>query len=64
MVKYFIFGAFHYTVTIGSTRPLLHLFHWGSGSNGLVATGQGSLDTNEMQMAVVMSKINEFQIFL
>ncbi len=40
MVKYFIFGAFHYNVTIASTRALLHLFHWSSGSKGLVTTGQ------------------------
>ncbi len=40
MVKYFIFGAFHYNIKIASTRALQNLFHWGSGSNGLDATGQ------------------------
>ncbi len=40
MVKNFIFGAFLYTVKIDSTSALQHLFHWGCGSNGLVATGQ------------------------
>ncbi len=39
MVKNFIFGAFFYSITITSTRALKHLFHWSSGSNGLVATG-------------------------
>ncbi len=40
MVKSIIFGAFHYNIMIDSTRALEHLFHWGSGSNGLVATGK------------------------
>ncbi len=40
MVKKFIFGAFLYTIMIAWTRVLQHLFHWGSGSDGLVATGQ------------------------
>ncbi len=44
MVTNFIFGAFLYSVTITSTTALKHLFDWGSGSNGLVATGQWFLD--------------------
>ncbi len=40
MVNKFIFGAFLYRVTITSTRALQRLFHWGSGSISLVATGQ------------------------
>ncbi len=67
MVKNFIFGAFLYIVMTASTRALQHLYHWGSGSNGLVCTGQlifdpntvlrffffGMLKCNEMQMVVV-----------
>ncbi len=79
MVKIFIFGAFLYSVTITSTRALKQLFHWVSGSNGLVDTGQGilypntvfrwvfffgMLKCNEMQMALDRSKINECLCFL
>ncbi len=46
MVKNFIFGAFLYIVMTASTRALQHLYHWGSGSNGLVGTGQLIFDPN------------------
>ncbi len=64
---------------IASTRALQRLFHYGSESNGLVATGQlilgpntvlrgffsfSMLKCNEMQMAVIRSNINEFRRFL
>ncbi len=74
-----IFVAFLYTTTIESTRALQQLFHWGSGSNGLIAQANefrtqtlfsslfffiGTLKCNEMQMAIVRSKIGEFWRFL
>ncbi len=40
MVTKLILGAFLYTITNALIRALQRLFHWGSGSNGLVATGQ------------------------
>ncbi len=40
MVTNLIFGAFLNTITIASNSALQNLFHWGSGSNGSVATGQ------------------------
>ncbi len=48
MVKNYIFYDFLYTVRIASTRALQSLFHLGSESNGLVATGQFILDTNSV----------------
>ncbi len=73
MVKYFIIGAFVYTVTIASTSAFQQLFHSGSGRYRPMDFGLkhcfkvflffAMLKCNEMQMAIVRSTINEFLCF-